>query len=576
MSATADPIVASMAGGNTLQARELAIGYGRRRVAAGISLQVQPGEVYCLLGPNGCGKTTLFRTLLGLIPPLAGSVQLAGRDLARRSRRSIARLIAYVPQSHAPAFPYTVREVVLMGRTAHLGLFSQPRRTDHERAGMALEQLGIADLADADYSRISGGQRQLVLLARALAGECAYLVMDEPTASLDYGNQALVLQRIRVLAASGIGVVMSSHDPDHVLAVGDRAALMRDGAILRQGPVHEVMDSATLGRVYGIAVDVITLPDGRKVCLPGRPDGLAPCTNIAPTTTEVSVLLDESTRPGSATAPDLAASYPRHGVPQATIDQGRIDLAAALRWAARLQLNEGVCNHFSLELAPDRYLINPQGLHWSEVQASDILLIDGAGQVIDGRHTLEPTAFFIHSWIHRLNSHARCVLHTHMPYATALTLVESGRLEWCNQNTLRFWNRVGYDDDYRGLALDESEGRRIAGALKGKDVLFSASHGVTVVAASVAWAFDDLYYLERACMHQVLAVQAANGRPLRRVPDAMCEQVGRQIAGERQQSDMFFDSIKRILSREEPGWDSLSGPLPGPLSDPLSGPASAR
>jgi ribulose-5-phosphate 4-epimerase/fuculose-1-phosphate aldolase len=270
------------------------------------------------------------------------------------------------------------------------------------------------------------------------------------------------------------------------------------------------------------------------------------------------VLLDEPARSTSTFARDGAAPDAPYGVPQASLDRGRIDLAAALRWAARLQFNEGVCNHFSLELAPDRYLINPQGLHWSEVAAADILLIDGAGVVLDGRHTLEPTAFFIHSWIHRLNSHARCVLHTHMPYATALTLVDGGRLEWCNQNTLRFWNRVGYDDDYRGLALDEAEGRRIASALNGKDVLFSASHGVTVVAASVAWAFDDLYYLERACMHQVLAVQAANGRPLRRVPDAMCEQVGRQIAGERQQSDLFFDSIKRILSREEPGWDSLA------------------
>jgi ribulose-5-phosphate 4-epimerase/fuculose-1-phosphate aldolase len=245
---------------------------------------------------------------------------------------------------------------------------------------------------------------------------------------------------------------------------------------------------------------------------------------------------------------------------RSAVDQGRVDLAAALRWAARLQLNEGVCNHFSLEVADDRYLINPQGLHWSEVTAADILLIDGAGRVLEGRHSLEPTAFFIHSWIHRLNPHARCVLHTHMPYATALTLVDGGRLAWCNQNTLRFWNRVGYDDEYRGLALDEAEGRRIAAALNGKDVLFSASHGVTVVAASVAWAFDDLYYLERACMHQTLAVQAAGGKPLRCVPAAMCEQVGRQIAGERQQSDLFLDSVKRMLTREEPGWDQLPGP----------------
>lgn len=237
--------------------------------------------------------------------------------------------------------------------------------------------------------------------------------------------------------------------------------------------------------------------------------------------------------------------------------QGRIDLAAALRWAARLNMNEGVCNHFSLELAPDRYLINPQGLHWAEVTAGDILLIDGSGTVLDGRHTLEPTAFFIHSWIHRLNPHARAVLHTHMPYATAITLIDGGRLEWCNQNTLRFWNRVGYDDHYNGLALDAAEGERIASQLKGKDVLFMASHGVTVVGASVAWAFDDLYYLERACMHQALALQMSGGRPLRRVPDALAQKVGAQIAGERQQSDLFFNAIQRTLDRESPGWSAL-------------------
>jgi len=240
------------------------------------------------------------------------------------------------------------------------------------------------------------------------------------------------------------------------------------------------------------------------------------------------------------------------------VEQGRVDLAAALRWAARLGLNEGVCNHFSLEVGEDRYLINPQGLHWSEVTAADILLIDGEGRVLEGRHALEPTAFYIHSAIHRLCPRARAVLHTHMPYATALTLVAGGRLEWCNQNALRFWGRVAYDDAYHGLALDAAEGRRIAAQLGAADVLFMASHGVTVTGPSVAWAFDDLYYLERACLHQVLAVQAAAGAPLRRVPDALAELVGRQIAGERQQSDLFFASIKRMLDRDEPEWSVLS------------------
>lgn len=239
------------------------------------------------------------------------------------------------------------------------------------------------------------------------------------------------------------------------------------------------------------------------------------------------------------------------------IRQGRLDMAAALRWAARCGLNEGVCNHFSLEIDSDRYLINPQGLHWSEVCAGDILLIDGQGKVLDGRHPIEPTAFFIHSWIHRTNAQAKCVLHTHMPHATALTLIEGGRLLMAGQNALRFYQRVAYDDRYGGLALDDAEGRRIASQLAGKTVLFMASHGVTVTGPTMAWAFDDLYYLERACMHQVLATQAAAGRPLRTVDDATAAQVAAQVDGERQQSDMLFASIKRMLDREEPGWSTF-------------------
>ena len=224
-----------------LSASDLTVGYGRRRVASGVSLDLAPGEIFCLLGPNGCGKTTLFRTLLGLIPPLAGTVSLGGRLLQDLSRREVARRIAYVPQAHVPAFSYTVEEVVLMGRAAHLGTFSRPGRADRRLALSALEQLGIADLAASDYTLLSGGQRQLVLIARALAGQAAFMIMDEPAASLDYGNQSLVLNRIRALSAGGVGIVFSSHDPDHVLAVGRRAALMRDGRILRQGPVDDGM-----------------------------------------------------------------------------------------------------------------------------------------------------------------------------------------------------------------------------------------------------------------------------------------------------------------------------------------------
>ena len=229
--------------------------------------------------------------------------------------------------------------------------------------------------------------------------------------------------------------------------------------------------------------------------------------------------------------------------------ESRTDLSTALRWAAHLGLNEGVCNHFSFEVAPERYLINPQGMHWSEVMPDDILLIDGQGQVLEGAHTLEPTAFFIHSWIHRLNSHAKCVLHTHMPYTTALALVEGGRLEWCNQNALRFYGRIAYEDHYNGVALDDAEGERIARQLAGKDVMLMASHGVTVVGKTIAWAFDDLYYLERACMHQALAQQLAGKRKLRTIPAKLCQKVSNQIENERQQSDLSFAAIKRLLAK---------------------------
>jgi len=234
--------------------------------------------------------------------------------------------------------------------------------------------------------------------------------------------------------------------------------------------------------------------------------------------------------------------------------QARLDLTAALRSAARLGLNEGVCNHFSLELPgePDKFLINPQGLHWSELTPADLMLIDEKGVVLEGKHKVEPTAFFIHGRIH-LGKRKKCVLHTHMPYATALCLLEDGRLDCtANQNAMRFFDRVGYDAAYGGVALDEAEGDRICNALGDKDVVFLASHGVIVCGDNVPYAFDDLYYLERSCMVQFIA--SSTGRKLRSVPEDMVRKVCEQIEGERQQSVLHFDALKRILDREQPGW----------------------
>jgi ribulose-5-phosphate 4-epimerase/fuculose-1-phosphate aldolase len=191
-------------------------------------------------------------------------------------------------------------------------------------------------------------------------------------------------------------------------------------------------------------------------------------------------------------------------------------------------------------------------LHWSEVTPADLVVVDAHGRKITGRHNVEPTAFFIHGSIHRGKPSARCVLHTHMPYATALTVVQGGRLEWASQNSLKFYGRIAYDDAYNGLALDDAEGDRMCQQLAGADVLFLANHGIIVTGERLAETFDDLYYLERACQLQVLG--AGTGRPLRIVPEEIAANTGRQMREESQQAALHFEALKRLLDRDEPGW----------------------
>jgi len=237
---------------------------------------------------------------------------------------------------------------------------------------------------------------------------------------------------------------------------------------------------------------------------------------------------------------------------QAEIRQARVDLAAAFRWAVRQGLNEGICNHFSMDVGGGRFLVNKWGLHWSELRASNLLLADFDGTVLEGEGEVEPTAFYIHSRIHKHCPQATVVLHTHMPYATALTIVEGGRLEPCEQKAIRLCKTIVYDDDYQGLALDNTEGDRMAGKLGDKRILFLAHHGIIVTHRSVAEAYDDLYYLERACQVQVIARQT--GLPLRQIPEPVLRRTEQQYGEERTSAPLHFASLKRILDREEPDY----------------------
>ena len=252
-----------------LEAHALAYGHPGRTLGRDIKLDVQTGEVLCVLGPNGGGKTTLFRTLLGLLPSHGGSIALGGKSLDACTPSERAKLMAYVPQAGNSYFAFTVRDVVLMGRTAHLGLFAAPGAKDFDAANAALSELRIAHLADKSFTQISGGERQLALIARALAQESPLLIMDEPTASLDFGNQSLMLNEIRRLKASGRSVLFCTHDPDHALRCADRALLLHGGNVLALGSPREVVTAANLKTLYGVDVELIeSQSGGQPFCRP--------------------------------------------------------------------------------------------------------------------------------------------------------------------------------------------------------------------------------------------------------------------------------------------------------------------
>ena len=266
-----------------IQVRDVEFSYGKQEVLKGISFCMEKGEFVCVLGANGCGKTTLLKSILAFLTPQHAQVLLYGKDIHQMDERERARKIAYIPQYHTPPFPFTVRDVVLMGRTPHLSRICRPTEKDCRIADESMERLGIAHYANKSYTALSGGQRQMVVIARALAQQPDLLIMDEPTASLDFGNQYLVLAQVKKLAREGMGVLMVTHNPDHAFYCADRIIAMEDGKILSMGDAGKVINEAVMKAVYHMPVKVrsVSLGEGldATICIPvpdlspGRPAG---------------------------------------------------------------------------------------------------------------------------------------------------------------------------------------------------------------------------------------------------------------------------------------------------------------
>jgi iron complex transport system ATP-binding protein len=251
-----------------LEVQGLDFSYGGRQILRNIGFALGKREFLAVLGPNGVGKSTLFRCILGIEKRYSGRIMLDNADIRGKSPREMAKNIAYVPQIHYPSFNYSVMDMVLMGTAAQGREWAQPDARQRRNAAEALERLGIARLIGRDFTRLSGGERQLVLIARALAQQARLLVMDEPTANLDYGNQIRVLLQIEALSAQGYSVIMSTHNPEHALQFAGRVLALRDGEIAALGPAAEALDAALIHALYGVDVSLRRDETGAVSCAP--------------------------------------------------------------------------------------------------------------------------------------------------------------------------------------------------------------------------------------------------------------------------------------------------------------------
>ena len=254
-----------------MKVEDLHFSYGNHEVLKGVSFGVENRGFVSLLGPNGAGKSTLFRCMLGLLEPAKGSVHICGRNIRNMPPAELSHRVAYIPQSHTPIFNFSVFDMVLMGTTAQLPRFSSPGKQQIQLAEAAMERMGIAHLRDRGCGNISGGERQLALIARAIAQQAKILVMDEPSASLDYGNKLRVMETVKSLTRDDYTVIQSTHDPDQAYLYSDQILALFDGKILACGSPKETISSELISTLYGVDVEVCSMHrDDVRVCIPAH------------------------------------------------------------------------------------------------------------------------------------------------------------------------------------------------------------------------------------------------------------------------------------------------------------------